>query len=170
MVLSMLTPLKLGDSLYLATLFFFFFWWPRSLWDLCFPNRDGTCAPCIGSTKLLSLDLPAKFGSSSWTQISYHQQKGLMVSCSLDAEQCATKLVLRWFFTPEFYPVVTNTIIQSIAILTRRLFSSNKMLFGNSLNEKDRADWFCVTWWAGKKPDTHHLSSLSLHPFPGSTL
>ena len=46
-VLSMLTSLKIGYSLYLATLWVFFFLVASQLWwDLCFLTRDGTCTPC----------------------------------------------------------------------------------------------------------------------------
>lgn len=47
-----------------------------------------------------------------------------------------------------------------------RLLSSNKRLFGNSLNEKSKAEWLCVERWPGKKPRPSSASSLFLPPFP----
>ena len=43
---------QLSELLKFFCFFFFFFFLLCGMWDLSSPNRDGTCAPCSGSTVL----------------------------------------------------------------------------------------------------------------------
>lgn len=56
------------------------------------------------------------------------------------------------YFSPECQPLVTNLIIERTGFSISWLLSSNKRLFGTSLNENYKAEWLCVKWWPGKKP------------------
>ena len=58
------------------------FFWPCSMWDLRSPNRDGTCAPGVGSMGVLTIGLP---GVSQLTLNTF--------SCSLKSNSLAFWLV-----------------------------------------------------------------------------